>query len=167
MKGEQSGCLLAVLRILKGSKSLPVESGAGRGVSKPPPFRRKDYLLTKAEREFHDALMRAVTNEYVVFAKVRLADLLWMPKGTSDRRSWFNRIQAKHVDFVVCDRAALRPLVAIELDDSSHDRPNRVARDEFVDAVLKAAELPLVRFRVTARYDPLQVRQQLEAAIQG
>ena len=47
---------------------------------------------------------------------------------------------AKHLDFVICNKD-LAPVVAIELDDASHDAEDREERDDFVDAVLRAGEL--------------------------
>jgi hypothetical protein len=44
----------------------------------------------------------------------------------------------------------MQPLLAIELDDSSHNRPEREDADEFLDAAFDAAALPLVR--VPARH---------------
>jgi hypothetical protein len=69
------------------------------------------------------------TVNYLVFAKVRLADLLYLPKGTQGRQAAFNRIQSKHVDFLLCSKDAVRPLLAIELDDSSHGEQSRITRD--------------------------------------
>ena len=45
------------------------------------------------------------------------------------------RIQAKHVDFVICDEKLVAKYI-IELDDNSHNAPDRIQRDLFVDAVL-------------------------------
>jgi len=118
----------------------------------PPrlPYRRKDYLLTKAERSFLGVLEQAVLGQPRIFAKVRLADLVWMPKGTEQRQSHFNRISSKHIDFLLCDDDAIRPLLVIELDDSSHERQDRKSRDVFVDQALAAAELPMLRVRARA-----------------
>ena len=57
-----------------------------------------------------------------------------------------NRIHSKHVDFVLCASDTIRVIAAIELDDASHDRPDRVSRDDFLDAAFDAAQLPLIRF---------------------
>lgn len=68
------------------------------------PYRKKDYLLTAAERSFchgHDTvssratsvalgfsvLCSVVDGQLLVFAKVRLADLVYMPKGTANRQT--------------------------------------------------------------------------------
>ncbi|MGI5917257.1 MAG: DUF2726 domain-containing protein [Anaerolineae bacterium] len=76
-------------------------------------------------------------------------------KGKSkDRRralAYNNRIDRKHVDFLLCDPQTMAPLLGIELDDSSHRRPDRRARDELVDRIFESAGLPLLR--VPARFD--------------
>ena len=73
------------------------------------PYRKKDYLLTAAERSFYEVLCSVLDGQLLVFAKVRLADLVYMPKGTANRQTHFNRIQSKHVDFVLCTRDKLSP----------------------------------------------------------
>jgi hypothetical protein len=68
----------------------------------PMPYQKKWYLLSPAERDFYEALRQAVGNRYLIFAKVRLLDLLWLPQNLSNRQTHMNRVQAKHVDFVLC-----------------------------------------------------------------
>lgn len=51
------------------------------------PYRKKDYLLTAAERSFYEVLCSVVDGQLLVFAKVRLADLVYMPKGTANRQT--------------------------------------------------------------------------------
>lgn len=153
------GCLFTVLELLGiAPASGPVDAAL--------PYRRKDYLLSKAERSFYGALQNAVGGEFLVFSKVRLADLVFIPRGTEKRQSHFNRIQSKHVDFVLCDRAAVRPLLAIELDDSSHSRAERRDRDSFVDAALGAAGLPILHVPARAGYDVQQLAGAVQRAIQ-
>ena len=55
------------------------------------PYRKKDYLLTAAERSFYEVLGSVLDGQLLVFTKVRLADLVYMPKGTANRQTHFNR----------------------------------------------------------------------------
>lgn len=48
------------------------------------------------------------------------------------------KIQSKHVDFVLCN-TELKAQHVIELDDATHDRPDRIERDRFVDSALEMA----------------------------
>ena len=118
----------------------------------PWPYRRKDYLLTRAERAFFAALQEASGGRYLICAKVRLEDLLWLPKGTVGRQPFRNRVRSRHVDFVLCRPEDIRPMLAIELDDRSHDAEDRKARDTFVNDALADAGLPILRVRAARSY---------------
>lgn len=96
-----------------------------------------------------------------MFAKVRLIDLCAdLPRGTD--QAAFNRVIGKHIDFVLCDPTTFRPLAAIELDDSTHRRGDRVRRDAFVDEVFTVIGIPLLRFRVQLAYDQPELTRQLD-----
>ncbi len=83
---------------------------------------------------------------YTVFAKVRLLDLLEPVKGTQKYKTYLYKIQAKHVDFVLCNQKLVAKHI-IELDDSSHDRPDRQQRDQFVDQILKSVGYNVIHIR--------------------
>jgi len=53
---------------------------------------------------------------------------------------------------VIC-APALAPIIAVELDDSSHRRVDRQARDRDVDRILEIASLPILRVAVRRTYD--------------
>jgi len=129
------------------------------------PYRKRDHLLTAAERSFYGVLRRVVEGRYQVAWKVRMADVLWIPGGTADHQRHLNRILAKHLDFVLCHPESSAPILAIELDDSSHREGRRRERDSFVDDALSAAELPLLRVPVRRSYSPQEladvIRQQV------
>ena len=127
------------------------------------PYRRRGRLVTKSELKFYSALRHAIGDRWEIFAMVRIADLLAVEKGTAKRQSWFNRISSKHVDFVLCDPDTLEVVVAIELDDRSHERPDRVERDRFVNAAFESADLPLLRFPTDKRYDVSDLRRQIKS----
>ena len=87
----------------------------------------------------------------MVCPKVNLGDIFFVATPGAPR-SATNRISQKHVDYLVCDPRTLTPLFAVELDDRSHDRPDRQARDRLVDDVFATAHLPLVRVPVQHAY---------------
>src|SRR3972149_8571462 len=123
------------------------------------PYRKRDYLLTAAERSFHGVLRQVVEDSHHIAWKVRMADLIFIPAGTSDRQRHLNRILSKHLDFVLCDSESSAPLLAIELDDSSHRESRRRQRDSFVDAALSAAGLPLLRVPARRSYVPRELAE--------
>jgi hypothetical protein len=104
-------------------------------------------ILTDREYEFYKKL-KPLADEYglSIYTKVRLADLI-EPKPKEENPYWmecFNKIKAKHIDFALADEETA--IVAlIELDDTSHARPDRVERDDFVNAVLENTGYTLLR----------------------
>jgi hypothetical protein len=131
------------------------------------PYAVRERLVTKAELRFYRALQIAIVDDYEVFAMVRIADVLIIPAQTHQRKKWLNKILAKHVDFVLCDPGTLAPRLAIELDDTSHDRPDRQGRDEFVDHAFESAGLPLLRVRVSQSYDPRSIRELINTTVRS
>jgi len=88
--------------------------------------------------------------------KVRLADVVTC-RMSPGRHGPFASISQKHLDFVLCDPKTLRIILAIELDDRSHDAEDRQKRDRFVDEVLDRAGVTLIRFQARARYDAVYI----------
>jgi hypothetical protein len=126
------------------------------------PYRTAGPLLTPAERSFYGVLCQAVETRYTVFAKVRLGDVLAVPHGTPKFWTHRNRIDRKHVDFLLCAPRDLSPLLGVELDDASHDRPDRRDRDAFVDKAFAAADVPILRVPAQRGYAPGELRGLIE-----
>lgn len=117
-------------------------------------YRCADSLLTPTEAKFYRALDSAVGPMAVIQCKVRLADILLAPERDL---AAFRRVSQKHVDFVLCERVTLKPLLAVELDDPSHARPDRIQRDQFVDAAYASAGLPIVHIPTQRDYNHVQL----------
>lgn len=111
------------------------------------PYERRD-LLTSNELEFYQILYPLLCQHgWHLFMKMRLADIMAVQKEAPDYMKYFNKIKAKHTDFVFYDPDTLEVLAGLELDDASHDRPERMERDEFVDRAYQAAGIPLIHVR--------------------
>ncbi len=128
----------------------------------PLPYRKADHLLSKGERALWHPLFLAVKGKYRLFCKVRLADVVCCPPDRKDERQWFRKIGRYHVDFVICDPQTTQPLLVVELDDRRHRETGRRSRDEFKDAVLAAAGMPIYRIRTQSAYDVEELKQQIE-----
>lgn len=140
------------------------------------PLVRREWLLSGAELEFFQALQGVLKHptepgglaQALVMCCVRLGDLVFVEKGTdrSLATSTRNRINQKHVDFVLVEPESLRVMLAIELDDATHRRRDRAARDELVDRALESAGVPLLRWpaRAVGQGYP---REELAAGIKG
>jgi hypothetical protein len=148
--------VLAVVAVLKQRIAAPVKIGA---------YYLRKSLFTAAERSFLGVLEPMLPSEVRVFAKVRLADIFGVVSGLERgaRQGAQNRINQKHVDFLIVRTCDLAPLAGIELDDSSHDEEDRQQRDAFVDEVFNRAKLPLLHVPVQKSYAPAEIKSKVEA----
>lgn len=117
------------------------------------PYHLRDHFLSPAELSFYGVLRTVVDGQVTICTKVGLRDVFYVKKGDPSRyRIYTNKIDRKHIDFLLCDSTTMQPLIGIELDDKSHQRKDRQERDTFVDEVFKTAGLPLVHIPVRRAY---------------
>ena len=111
-------------------------------------------------------LRQAVENWAVICPKVSLSDVFTAKSSDyGEYRTYTNKIDRKHIDFLLCEPGTMRPLAGLELDDKSHERSDRQARDDFVKHVFDAAGLPLVRVRVRREYPLNELREALRSRL--
>lgn len=128
-------------------------------------YKLKESFMTPAEREFFGVLRSAVGEKYQIFAQVHLPTILSHKVDGQNWRGAFRHIDEKSVDFVLCDSINLRPLLAIELDDKSHNEESRQLRDEEVERIFKEANLPLLRFENHGQYDQAGIARRIEEVL--
>ena len=131
--------LMLLARKINKSKRQPKEKATYTYCKKP-------YLLTENENRFYKELLPIATEmNLTVCPKVRIADIIEPRKGQNWQGA-FAKIQAKHIDFLLC-KGPVSPALAIELDDSSHEREDRKERDSFVDQAFQSANLPILHIK--------------------
>lgn len=165
---EKEGCLTRILKLFGATL-------AREDVQKPAkqevlPYRVSDRFMSPAELSFYHALNAAVDpQQAVICPKVGLGDLFFVsrPRRSPEYRRYRNKIDKKHVDFVLCDPKTMRPLLAIELDDASHERADRIRRDTLVNRIFRVAGLPLLHVRVKATYNVEKMRADLAKLLAG
>ena len=102
-------------------------------------------LLTPTEAIFHKCLVALSENRVRIQCKPRLADVFDHAKGD---QGGFKKISQKHVDFLICRTDDWTPMLAIELDDDSHERKAVKNRDMFVNSLFASTGIPLIRIHV-------------------
>ncbi len=147
--------------------ALKARSAPKEGAAKPEVYYLRKSLFSPAERSFLGVLESLNYEGVRIASKVRLADIFGVKKGLErgDRQRALNRISAKHVDFLFIQQSDGRPILGIELDDSSHEEEERVARDSFVDSVFSSASLPILHVAVESAYDPKELRRKIGEAL--
>lgn len=138
----------------------PLELGISS--SEKPQYKKSKSVLTYRERILLRTIRRAVAGDYTILMKVRLGDFVWLANEPQDRKFHSNQVQCKHVDFLLCDKVMIEPLLVIELDDSSHKNYDHAERDNFKDDTFDAIGLPFIRMQVQENYDEGVLKRQIQ-----
>lgn len=150
--------LIVVILIKKAAIN---KSGAGSTKEKPPYFRIKTLLGEKEQVLFH-RLTEAMPDHYVM-AQARLADIVGVKKSENWQK-WFNKINSKSVDFVICNKSFV-VLACIELDGETHEQEDRQKADIAKDEALQAAGIPIVRIEANKLSSTTEIKTMLENAV--
>lgn len=123
-------------------------------------YRSKETLLSNAEKSFFFVLKQSLSDDYEIFSKVRIADVLTPDRGLNSKnwRLAFNNISSKHFDYVLCDKKNLSVVAVIELDDKTHNQKKTMRRDAFVNDACHSANLKLFRFTCKSSYQIKSIR---------
>ena len=124
-------------------------------------YKRKDFLISRPEYEFFNILFKILENQYHIFTQVHLPTILDHKITGQNWKGAFSHINGKSVDFVICDKSDIKPLLAIELDDKSHEREDRIERDSEVERMLKEAGMPLLRFENNGSFNKEEIKRSI------
>jgi len=128
---------------------------------KPPRYITAKSLITKGEEQFYAVLKKAVP-EAEIHAKVRVSDVI---QNTTGYIGDFRSISQFHFDWVICDPHNSKPILAVELDDSSHRQWRNKKNDETKNQAAKEAKFPILRFPWSKSYNEEEIRDTIAAIV--
>lgn len=117
-------------------------------------------LFSSVEHRFFLMLKESLSDQYEIFAKVLIADVLTPEQGLS-RIDWnraSTKISSRHFDFVLCDKKTLFIIAAIELHDSNYYLSKDYSEDGFIQKACETAGLKCIRFECRQSYSANAVR---------
>jgi len=124
-------------------------------------YTRKPYIMTKGENEFFQVLTKILQNKYYIFPQIHLTTFLEHKVMGQTWKGAKAHIDRLSVDYVICDKKYLSPMIAIELDDSTHNRGDRIVRDTEVERILQEAKVPLIRIPYTDRFKEEEIKEKV------
>lgn len=121
-------------------------------------------MLTPTEQVFYNQLKEALKHYDVeIHYKIRLADIFKVKYRNKYYETNFSRIMAKHIDFIVADKNKAEAIIAIELDDASHEKEESYKNDTFKNILFEASDIRLHRIKVQPIYDFTELKQMLKS----
>ncbi len=153
------GTAILLILLFKGLALLSKRLGKSTDIIN---YQSKPSLLTPPELYAFKTLSAIIPETHYICPKPRIADFLTPAK--QNRQTGFNKISQKHVDFLIIESCSSRPILAIEIDDSSHNRKDRQERDLFINEALATARIPIVRFGANQQIQLGAIEHHLNAA---
>ncbi len=118
-------------------------------------YKAAGALLTRNEQAVLAILQPLIPAGTTLVTKVRLIDLV-APAHDNDYAAR-NTIWNKHVDFVLIDTASSHPIMAIEVQDRSHNRRDRQRSDEIKREAFSQAGIHLLELWHTQSHQEMAV----------
>lgn len=133
----------------------------------PFPLQKKGSLFSPVERSFMQLLEKAVADDYKIINRVRLADVMELKNGTSDktRASTMQKLNAKYLDFVLCDPQDFSVIAVLDLVNNSSKDGHKAVPDWFVNGALDAAGVPYLRMKIKAGYTAADIQAAIGARL--
>lgn len=125
----------------------------------------REYVMSKPEQACFNTFKEVVGEKYYIFPQMHLSSFLDHKIVGQNWFGAFRHIDEKSVDFVLCDKYTFLPILAVELDEKSHDQPARQERDREVERILDVAKMPLLRIRNEDIHDKKELLKKIELQI--
>lgn len=101
-------------------------------------YTAKNSLMTACEKQFFSVIKDILGGTYIVQPQINLASVIEKKTAGKYRNELF-----RNIDFGIFDHS-YRPLVLIEINDSTHESKKRKARDSKVFHICQMANIPLI-----------------------
>lgn len=124
---------------------------------------RKSRMLSTGERNFLDGLMGSLSDEFFIFSKIRILDVI----ETQPAATWWQqrriklRLSDHTFDYLLCKKQDMSIFGVIELEnfEKGSNRKLRAAREKTVSHICKQANLRLFYFDIRQDYRSMDIRR--------
>lgn len=128
-------------------------------------IQKKSRLLTVGERKLFACLSDALSESYLIFAKVAMNEVVEPSSGVRllDLKRIESELKGRHFDFVLCDRSDMSIFGVIEMEHSKSDSNQKSTpirdkqRERLITQVCKSANLKLFYFDVRQDYKNMDI----------
>ena len=127
----------------------------------------KPYVMTSRENECFKILNEIFSSKWFVVPQVHLSALLDYKVKGQNWNAAFRHINGKSVDFVLIGKESYKVICVIELDDSTHSKPDRIERDAEIERMFKEARIPLARIGRFESMTKSEIAKVITDAING
>lgn len=103
----------------------------------------RPHYISSCEQHYFDIFKKILSgSSYVVFPQIPLSQIVNVISTDIKYQYELNQV----IDFGIFDATTFKPVLCIEINDKTHEQPDRLARDIKVKNILTLADLPLLTF---------------------
>lgn len=127
-------------------------------------IQKRPVLLNSQLREFNKQLVASVKDEFDVYPRVHLADLLVCKFKSEDKASQSvqQKLTAMSVDFVLVDQLSGKICCLVQLDQGEE----KTAPSKLLESTCQQAKLPLLHFSKENTLDSVALRKQISSVLE-
>lgn len=126
-------------------------------------LQRRDRFLTLAEKNFFECLSNALSDDFYIFTRVAMLDVMEPSPaaGILKSRRIRNRLNSERLDYVLCKKQDMSIFGIVELEDfnKQNGKDAKAERESLISAVCKASHLRLFYFDVRQDYHGVDIRR--------
>ena len=118
-------------------------------------YQSKDFFMTNCEKKYFAVIKQIIGEQYTIQPQINLASIINKTKKTTYRSELF-----RNIDFGIFT-ADFQLIVLIEINDRSHERPEKKKRDKKVREICREAQIPLIEFWTKYGIDHSYIKKRL------
>lgn len=127
------------------------------------PVQRRSRLLSPAEKNFFECLVDSLSDDYFIFAKVAMLDVVEAsPMATKGTNQLIHKqLNGLCFDFILCKKHDLSIFGVVELENFDANRSNKdkAIREKLITEVCESAHLRLFYFDVRQDYQGVDIQR--------
>lgn len=100
-------------------------------------------LMSEYEKYFYEILSKNFAQEYIIMPQVNLASII---EKIKDFPKQYQNELYRNIDFSIFDINSMKPLLLIEINNKTHNQPDRIKRDLKVKEICNQANIKLITF---------------------
>lgn len=131
---------LIIYLIIK--KFKPKNNSKNKNQSSKTKYQSKQ-LMSEYEKYFYEILSKNFAQEYIIMPQVNLASII---EKIKDFPKQYQNELYRNIDFGIFDKNSMKPLLLIEINDKTHNQPDRIKRDLKVKEICNQANIKLITF---------------------
>lgn len=132
-----------------------------------PLYKRRGLFMREVDRTLFESLRQVLGQAYHVFVKVKLSELVepQVESGNRVHQLHWIKVHRQTVDFLICRRHDMAPLVAIRLFPKTEYARRGLSPHDIIDTVLRDIGLPSLTLTERKTYDPDDLKKKLRIAM--